>query len=91
MCDSYVYVVQRRYIFGVLLVRFRARVYEFLSEVLQCCLTRNCGVFVLLYVMSNVRTNVKMGTVIVGYGIAVYGRRLVPPVQWALYTAFREG
>ena len=60
MCDSYVYVVQRRYIFGVLLVRFRARVYEFLSEVLQCCLTRNCGVFVLLYVMSNVRTNVKI-------------------------------
>ena len=37
-------------------------------------MTRTCETFILLYVSSNVCAKVKMGTVIVGYGIAVYGR-----------------
>ena len=78
MCDQYVCVVQRRcnltcgvHDFDVRLARFRACAYEF--EVMECCATRNCGAFI-LYVRSNVCANVKMGTVVVGYGSAVYGR-----------------
>ena len=37
-------------------------------------MTRTCETFILLYVSSNVCAKVKMGTVMVGYGIAVFGR-----------------
>ena len=40
---------------------------------MECCVTRNCGVFILIYARLNVFANVKMGVVVVGYGIAVYG------------------
>ena len=56
------------------LVRFRVRAYEFSSEVVECCVTRSCRAFILMYVRLIVCANVKMGTVIVGYGIDVYGR-----------------
>ena len=74
MCDSHVCVVQRRCNFDVQFVRFRARAYEFLSEVMECCMTRMCGAFDLLYLTLNACVNVKMETVIVGYFITVYGR-----------------
>ena len=48
--------------------------YQFLSEVMECCVTRNCREFILVYVRLNVCADVKMGRAIVGYGIAVYGR-----------------
>ena len=41
---------------------------------MECCVTRNCEAFILIYGRLNVCANVKMGTVVVGYGIAVYGR-----------------
>ena len=41
---------------------------------MECSVTRNCGEFISFYVGLNVCANVKMGTVIVGYGFAVYGR-----------------
>ena len=71
---SYVCIVQRRCNLDVRLVRFRAHACEFLSEVMQCCVTCNCGVFILMYVRLNVSANAKMGAVIVGYGIAVNSR-----------------
>ena len=41
---------------------------------MECCVTRNCREFILVYVRLNVCADVKMGRAIVGYGIAVYGR-----------------
>ena len=41
---------------------------------MECTVTRDCGEFIFLYVGLNVCANVKMGTVIVGYGIVVWGR-----------------
>ena len=67
-------VLQRLCNFDQRLVRFRARAHEFLSEVMECTVTRDCGEFIFLYVGLNVCANVKMGTVIVGYGIVVWGR-----------------
>ena len=64
MYDSYVCVVKRRCNFGARLVRFQARAYDFLSEVMECCVTRNFGEFSLMYVRLNVCANVKMGAAI---------------------------
>ena len=43
-------LVRRVCILDVGLVRFRARACDFLSEVLECCMIRNCGAFGLLNV-----------------------------------------
>ena len=65
MCGYYVRVVQRRCNFDVRFVRFRARAFDFLSEVKECCVTRNCGSFILMYVRLNVCAKVQVGAVIV--------------------------